>query len=116
MKCCARRWLPFALLIWGLLAFSPPAAAQAPKLRIDLLGTQAFRRILHGSKLKPIQEIEDLENNEPKTWIIIFGKLDRLAGIDKTLQGGLNGYLDRGGAILVASDRGQSIEILDREF
>src|SRR5262249_23475385 len=116
MNCCARRWLPLALVTWGLFGFSGRAAAQPRMPVLDLKGTQAFRNILHGSGLKPLEQIGDLENNEPKTWIIIFGQLDGLAEIDNKLPGGLNGYLDRGGAILVASDRSPSTPILDQEF
>jgi hypothetical protein len=117
MKCRARRWLLFALLIGGLLAFSGRAVAQPRVPRIDPQGVEAFRLILHGSGLKPIQELEDLEAKAPEnTLIIVFGRLDVLKAIDDTLPRGLKGFLGNGGAILIASDRAASAQFLQQEF
>jgi hypothetical protein len=118
MKCRARGLLPFAALAWALLlAASPQAAAQRPTGRINPLGTEAFRLILHGSGLKPIEEISDLEKNKPReTLIIVFGKLDPLDEIDSTIEGGLRGFLGHDGAILVASDRSAGSRLLEQEF
>jgi hypothetical protein len=91
-----------------------PALRAAGPPRLPPRQTQGFRRILYAAKLKPLKEIADLARDPKDTLLIIFGDLrvlDDLEEEDKlTFRGaiGLKGFLERGGAVLVASDRAGS--------
>jgi hypothetical protein len=103
MKRPARPFLGLAVLAASLLGASlPRAAGQPPAPRVPPNGSHAFRIILHGSGLKPLKEIADLDEDAAKKLLIVFGDPGVLEGID------LKGFLDQGGAVLVATDRGES--------
>lgn len=106
MRRPARPLFPVVLLALCGLAVGPGRGAAQNRIpRVPPNGTQAFRLILHGSGLTPLQTPADLESEPHKTLVIVFGKLDPLVELTNELKGGLRGYLENGGAILVASDR-----------
>jgi hypothetical protein len=112
-----------AALAWSLLVFLPPRAAAQPRgpriPRVPPKGTHAFRLILHGSKLQPLDRVEDLQEGAEKKLLIIFGDLGPLQRIDEVLGTGRPGtglqrFLQDGGAVLIASDRGEEARLLGR--
>lgn len=72
-------------------------------------GFQVFGHLLDHYNLAPLPDVASLERADPAdTWIIAFGEL-KLNELHARLEGGLEGFLKRGGAILIASasaDRG----------
>jgi hypothetical protein len=76
------------------------AAAQAPRVPFEQ-GTHAFRFILNSLELKPITEIDQLQEEPEKSILIVFGETQVLDAI----PGDLESFLNRGGALLVATDR-----------
>ncbi len=105
-----RLGIPLAVLACLLAAVTPRAAAQPMVPRVRPNGTHAFRLMLHGSKLQPLQGVADLAKEPGKSLLIVFGdtrvldELDNLMGEDG--RTGLESFLERGGAVLLASDRG----------
>jgi hypothetical protein len=98
---------------------SSSGSARADDVTAQVLpiGTHAFRRMLHEVfHLKPVKTIKALDEAPQKTLLIVFGNLRCLRTMEEKVQGGLKGFLDRGGAVLVASDRGTSTEVLDKNF
>src|SRR5262249_23678937 len=93
-----------ALLAAIVAAFAvSPARAQAPKQVVPFEGTQVFRQLLSHAKLKPLAGSADLDNTDPKDVIVIYlgamasGRVDRF-------DHGLKEFVDKGGAVLVASE------------
>jgi hypothetical protein len=117
MNSFGRCWFPFAALAWGLLLAFPYRANAQPQIpQINPKGIEAFRLILHRSGLRPVANLNDLAAMNPgNTWIIVFGDLDSLQEIDNAV-GGLRKFLDNKGAILIASDRAESAELLGQKF
>jgi hypothetical protein len=117
MNSLGRCWFPFAALTWGLLLAFPSLANAQPQLPpINPQGTEAFRLILHRSRLKPVTHLKDLEEKNPQeTLIILFGDLKPLKDIDEAV-GGLRRFLDNKGAILIASDRFENAQLLREKF
>jgi hypothetical protein len=96
-----------------LLAFWAGASAaqdealqgQAERKKALLEGTHVFRRLLHEKDCTAIDGFDELKNEDPeKTVIIIFGNLDHV----KDVPGGLQAFVRKGGAVLLASDRAPS--------
>lgn len=73
-------------------------------IQVPRHGVDVFANILHEQGLKPIQNIDDLNKANPnKTVVIVFGKFDALPAIEAAV-GGLQNFLNNGGALLIASD------------
>jgi hypothetical protein len=112
----ARRCTALALLAGCLLLVPAVAGAAKPKFsRAYLTGTHAFRLLLHrdGTGLKPLESPDAFEIHPPgETLLIVFGSLKVLDHLDGEMPGGLQGFLDNGGAILVASERGNQANTL----
>jgi hypothetical protein len=70
-------------------------------------GTHALRAILNRLKMEPIGSLQQFKNevlsgNESQILVIVLGKTSVL---DDVPEGGVAGFLRKGGAILVATDR-----------
>jgi hypothetical protein len=109
---CRRIGLLVALAL--ALVSAEPAGAQTvpagtpPPRPAPGQGMHAFRRLLHdfrpGAPLQPLQSKDQLAEEDPAgTLIIVLGELETLDQIP--LRGGLREFLERGGAVLAATDR-----------
>jgi hypothetical protein len=87
----------FLAVAWP--AGMPQAAAQAPPPFGQ--GTHAFRRILHDLDKEPLRNARELDQDPTHSLLIVLGDTDLRA----QLPGGLEDYVNRGGAALVATDR-----------
>jgi hypothetical protein len=101
-----RRVVLAALPAWWLLLLVAPAFAQrgetSPQRRKELLeGTHVFRRILFDQKLEALDNFGALAEEQRRTILIMLGNLDRLGEV----PGGLEHFIHRGGAVLLATDR-----------
>jgi hypothetical protein len=96
-------------LLWGLsacLLLSMPAAGAAQdtpaqRRKAVLEGTHVFRRILYDHRLEPLNDFDSLADDPSRTLLVVLGNLDAIANV----PGGLKDFVDRGGAVLLASDR-----------
>lgn len=98
------------LTVWASVVVS--IAAQEEKVRtISFEGPEVFCHVLHKLDLKPIVEL-DADKIPPKeTVIVVFGQPRVLNDLHERL-GGLSGYLERGGSLLIATDfRMQSADL-----
>jgi hypothetical protein len=117
MNRVARVVVAWAVLGVGLPAVGPAAArAQDVTARVLPNGTHTFRRMLFGSKLQPIKEIDGLKEAPANSLLIVFGNLRVLNEVDASLPDGLQGFLDAEGAVLIASDRAGAGGILQRRL
>jgi hypothetical protein len=95
-------------LVFALLLLPRPAFGQAEEKKKTIVafeGSEFFRKLLHQYKQQPVERIEDLRNLDPlETTIIVFGDLSDIPKF-RNLVGGLSGFVERGGALLIASDR-----------
>jgi hypothetical protein len=118
MRRAARPFFSVVILtLCGLVV--PPRgalAAQGPLPKPPPKGTQTFRLILHASGLTPITEYADLEDEPQKSLLIVLGKLERLDQLNGELRDGVRGFLEKGGAILVASDMPQRARVLNELY
>jgi hypothetical protein len=65
-------------------------------------GTHVFRRILFDLEFQPLADFQELRDNNPgETILIVLGRPDRVL----ELRGGLERYVLRGGAVLLATDQ-----------
>jgi hypothetical protein len=116
------RVLAAVLGLVAVLGVLPAATAQRrlvpppqPERHPFLDGTHAFRRILYDvsrKKLKPLGEKELIEPNQ--TLVVVLGDPSPLLALNKRL-GGLRSFVERGGALLVATDQ-QSPPVLQDAF
>ncbi len=97
---CWPRWLWLAGLASFLLL---PSFASAQTARVPFeQGDHAFRFVLNLFKFQPLNDISQLDENADHSILVVFGEtqvLDNLPGSD------LQKFLDKGGAVLVATDR-----------
>jgi hypothetical protein len=96
---CRRRFHRVAGLAF-IFVFANIAAAQEPRVPFEQ-GTHAFRFILNNLELKPVSDINQLQEEAGKSILIVFGETQVLDNI----PGGLQTFLENGGALLVATDR-----------
>jgi hypothetical protein len=106
--------------VLGLAAVlaAPPAAPAQPAARSEFLeGTHAFRRILYDvgrrDRLKPLSDV-DGQTDPRRTLIVVLGAPKPLAALDERLPGGLTGFVERGGALLVVTDQQTPRVLADR--
>jgi hypothetical protein len=108
----ARPLTALALLAACLaLVPAPPAGAQEGRPKVIRFGTHVFRLLLHKKAgLKPLTAVSEVADNPKDTLLIVFGDLNVLELLDEAMQApegaGLQKFLDRGGAVLIATDRG----------
>jgi hypothetical protein len=100
---------PAVALLAALAALGPgpPARAQDPAA-VDALGrfafqTHVFRRLLFDQGLEPLAGFGPLAAAPEQSLLIVLGQTDCLSPAN--LPGGLAGFLEQGGAALVATDR-----------
>src|SRR6266446_3385073 len=96
--------VPRRLHVWVLalafVVFMPiPAAAQNAGVPFEH-GNHAFCYVLYSHELEPLKDESELDAN---SILIIFGETQRLDG--DRIPGRLEGLLNNGGAVLVATDR-----------
>lgn len=103
MSIVARRVLLAALVAWLAAPTGPLQAQQTPEQRRKALleGTHVFRRILYDHNFKALDDFDELNREPQNTLLIVLGDLDQLSRI----EGGLEPFVLRGGAVLLASDR-----------
>jgi hypothetical protein len=99
-------------LVVALLLLSAPSRAAAQEAdretrRRELLeGTHVLRRILFDHDFRALERYEELAEEPDKTLLVVLGDLDRaLARVKADVPGGLETFVHRGGAALLASDR-----------
>src|SRR5262249_18999774 len=98
------RCTPWVAGIGVLLFLACPAEAQKTRMVVQPGGTQAFQQVLSLANLQPLTAYQDLAKVEPKdTIIIVFGSTAPLEAI-RPLTGELRRFLEREGAIMIASD------------
>jgi hypothetical protein len=104
MKPSARLFTGWAVLAlgWSVLA-AGPARADDVAAQVYPRGIHAFLKMLDEVfHLKPVTEVGELNQAPGRTLLIVFGDLRGLTMV----PGGVQRFLDRGGAVLVASDFG----------
>jgi hypothetical protein len=103
MSHAVRRALLAALLV---VASAGPVVAQitpAQRRKALMEGTHVFRRILYDEGFKALKSYDSLTEAPKKTLLVVLGDLDKLDNIK--IEGGLKHFVERGGAVLLASDR-----------
>jgi hypothetical protein len=83
-----------------LLTAAPAAPAQQERLPIEE-GTHLFRRVLHDLGLEPLENLEQLTDAPENKLLIILGETDVLDRLPEPLEE----FVNRGGALLLATDR-----------
>lgn len=101
--------LLFAAVLF-LALFSPVHAQEEPQTRDDrrqalLDGTHVLRRILFDHGVRPLEDVAALRDDPSRTILIVLGDLDLLAQTRDGVRGGLETFVRRGGAVLLAGDR-----------
>jgi hypothetical protein len=99
----ASRCRPLVLAAALLLLAPAQAPAQRkarPPGRPFEEDTHAFRRILFDQNLQPLASLDEAAARPADTVLIVLGDLRPLTRV----PGGLRAFLDRGGAVLIASD------------
>jgi hypothetical protein len=100
-----RRWTrPTAGLVAAAALFLvSPRAHSRPPVPFNL-DSHAFRFILWQEALAPQTSLDDLDREPARSLLIVFGDTREL---DRRGEGWLRSFLDRGGAVLIATDRGE---------
>jgi hypothetical protein len=92
-------------VVLGLILATGIARGQEPKSVVPPHGIQAFLNLLDVQQFEPVTELANLARLDPtEVLIIVFGDNQILDDIRNTI-GDLNDFTDRGGAVLIASDR-----------
>jgi hypothetical protein len=92
----------FRLGALALAAFFAPAVrADPPPLEQPNEGMGAIQYILAAQGLTPLSQREQLRNSPSRTVLIVLGNTDVL----REIPDGLSTFLERGGALLVATDQ-----------
>jgi hypothetical protein len=97
-----RRLLPAAavLLLTGL-DLSGDARGQSPRRGQNAVGTEVLRWLLHEQGFKPVSKPEKMGVNPARNVLIVLGDVSWLEHVPN----GVRSFVERGGAVLVASDR-----------
>jgi hypothetical protein len=90
-----------ACLLLSLAAPMPAQDTPQQRRKAVLEGTHVFRRILYDNDLEALKDFPDLSDRPERTILVVLGKLDRIVEV----PGGLEDFVKRGGAVLLASDR-----------
>jgi hypothetical protein len=101
-----RRALAVALSLAAALAAAPAAPAQRqPESNPFNEGTHAFRHMLYEAGRKNLTPLHDVSavGDPSGTLIVVLGDPSPLKGLDRRL-GGLESFVKKGGALLVATD------------
>jgi hypothetical protein len=98
--------LTLALVCAATLQAQPPQRENREERRRALLdGTHVLRRILHDHGFEPLDEAASLADAPERSLLVVLGNLDSLTQVRDALPGGLETFIRRGGAVLLASDR-----------
>lgn len=99
--------------LWLALAGSHARADEEPAAAPPLTGqgNDAFRFLLKSLGLEPISNPNELSHDQDQTILIVWGNTDIL----EQVPGELQNFFDKGGAVLVATDRNSS-KALDETF
>ena len=104
-----------AALLLGLTA--PPAAAQGNADARPRFGegTHAFRRILFDRNFRPVADLAG-DFDARRALIVVLGDTQPLEMLDPAFarKGGLRGFVELGGALLVATDRPSAFPLQQR--
>jgi hypothetical protein len=95
-------------LIAGCLLFaSGPAYSQGRRSTVPWEGSEFFRNLLHSFpyRCEPLQEIAELAQVDPDQTVVIVLGDNRVLDAIREQTGGLAKFHERGGALLIASDR-----------
>jgi hypothetical protein len=91
-------------LLLGLLPLNA-RAQEAPEPTLSrnefLRGTHVFRRVLADVGMEPLASFDELDKVPEQSILIVLGRTECL----RELPGGLDRFLQRGGALLLASDQ-----------
>jgi hypothetical protein len=90
-----------------LLRIALPARAQDEKDDIDRFGSEAFRFILNEAGFKPLSSWNELTNDPGRSLLVVLGKpRDQWnRPLLERIPGRLEQFLNRGGAVLLATDQ-----------
>lgn len=108
MRCKTKFRASFILV--ALLAIANIVSAQEPakkkfEITVPYDGVELFARLLDDAGLTPIKTLDELAATPAeKSILIVFGDPTPLELLE-TRRGGVGEFLDRGGAVLIASDR-----------
>lgn len=94
-----------ACLLAGLLLVEAPRVVAQSESVHWRHGTQALRVILKNLEFKPLNSLEEIQDDPGQTVLIVLGETEVLDRI----PGGLKHFLSAGGAVLVATDRRPSL-------
>ncbi len=81
-----------------------PAVAQTDQDRFRQ-GTEAFRFIIRDLDFSPLSSIQELTKDPERSVLVVLGETGILDEVNNEVSGGLRGFVERGGALLVATDR-----------
>lgn len=101
-----RTTTPLACLFAQLVfVFAAPCSADSGALASVSYGqrTDAFRRLLFEFQFKPLERFDELEMNPSQTLLIVLGDPRCLS--KSSFPQGLRSFVERGGAVLIATDR-----------
>jgi hypothetical protein len=98
----ASTFLLVALAAWGIVC--PHAKAAGPADSIPYAQrTDAFRRLLYVFNFKPIESFTALQSHPEESLLIVLGDPSCLS--EGFAQGKLRSFVERGGAVLIATDK-----------
>lgn len=98
-----RKRPPAGVLAAAALFLALPQADARPPVPFNL-DSHAFRYILWQEALAPQTTLDDLDREPSRSLLIVFGDTQEL---DRRGQTWLRSFLARGGAVLIATDRGE---------
>lgn len=104
MSSSARAVLVILLLVSSVHS-QEPGETRDDRKRELMNGTHAFRRILYDHGFRALKEYGDLTYEPARTLLVVLGDLDVLAKVKEDMPGGLETFVRKGGAALLASDR-----------
>jgi hypothetical protein len=98
------RFLVAAVIFWALPLTS--RCQEKSTLSVEFAGLEAFGHILHSFNLKPITKVEETRLTPEKTLLIVFGDIAKWKGLNGggSIAKDLEGFCEKGGALLLASD------------
>src|SRR5262245_50473972 len=101
-----RAWMCACILAFAALVDPLPLHAQlGPAFIIPSDGVEFFALLADRANLGAVRRMSDLAGLDPaRTLIVVLGDNHVLSGLDREV-GGLTKFLERGGALLVATDR-----------
>lgn len=101
---------PFIVALFAALAVAiSPAPVMSQPRQIPGQGTEGFRALIASYQMKPLRNLRDLNDVPERTLLIAFRGAETARRSDPLddlpVNGGVRGFISRGGAVLYASDQ-----------